>query len=362
MCLRAPEYVQQGDQLTGISALLGKVREGRRDHEPDTEKLLELYRNRAELKREYAELRTEYEQLENELERRDRVHAELQASLDRLERLLRDPCSASNVLVWYQLQAINVACERRLGEYAQELRKERETKQRSQLIAMWEEQRELEGSAIQSEIGAQRLRQQGLEEQLIVEQQHLAAMNTILRLFKRRSIQSELAQLSECIASAQADEHALLARLDEVQNNRPPPDMRGLNRATKRMINFLVLALAQELYLHLDSAGLAELANEASDTQPGVVDYGGNEACQRLLTQISGALSGLQKKAIGDDILSVRARLIARKALFRNDADAIPVPETVTKINPVEKARRDLQIEADLLGKNVWNLSRLMSR
>ncbi len=149
--------------MTGLTAILGKVRDGGRDREPGTEKLLELYRNRAELKREYAELRTEYEQLENELERRDRVHAQLQARLDGLENLLRDPCSASNTLVCYQLQAVNLACEKRLGEYAQELRKQRETKQQSQLIAMWDEQRELEVSAIQSEIGAQRLRQQGLD-------------------------------------------------------------------------------------------------------------------------------------------------------------------------------------------------------
>jgi hypothetical protein len=70
----------------------------------DSEKLLNLYWNRAELKKEFAGMRKLRFKLEDRIKHQEGATARLQQKLDHLEDLLLDPDWASNVVVFYQFR------------------------------------------------------------------------------------------------------------------------------------------------------------------------------------------------------------------------------------------------------------------
>ena len=62
------------------------------------------------------------------------------------------------------------------------------------------------------------------------------------------------------------------------------------------------------------------------------------------------------------DILQQRAKLIAEKAVFRNDDDAVPVSGTVSTVFGISDKGVIKTTDANLLGENYWNLAAILSR
>lgn len=347
--------------MASLTAIFGNSPESDNSTEQDSEKLLNLYWNRAELKKEFAELRADNLRLQDRVKQQEGATARVQQKLDHLENLLLDPDWVYSVVTYFQLRALNQRCERRLARFAEELKQQREKKQYSQLISDWNEQRELEAGAIETEIGAQRVQLQLLEDELQADRHRLASMNGVIKLFRKRALMRALDGLSAKIDAAQAEETALLQRYDEVQN-RQPPDTQGLTIAAKRMINFMILAFAQQQYLLVRKDGLAGLAKEAGDKSVGAVNYGGKEATDRILADIARRLAEFEKASNFADVVRKRARLIAEKALFRNDDDAVPLAHTVAIVYDLKSSGEIREEEVNLLGENYWNLAQVVSR
>lgn len=347
--------------MTGLTALFGSSPEPDDEAEPQSDKLLNLYWNRAELKKEFASLREENYQLQDRVKEQQGATARLEQKLEHLENLLLDPEWVYTVCVYYQLRALNFRCRSRLAKFAEELKQQREKKQQSQLLDEWNEQRELEGRAIQSEIGSQRMQVQLLEDQLQAEQHRLATMNSFVKFFRRGSMMAALDELSARIQSAQEEERDLLMRFDEIQQ-REPPDTKGLNIATKRMINFMILAFGQQLYLHFRDDNLAFLAKEAGDKSVGAVSYGGKEDCDVILARVAKRLARLENTSEFADVLRNRSRLIAEKAMFPHDDEAVPTSRTVATVYEIASSGKVLEEEVNLLGENYWNLANVISR
>jgi len=77
----------------------------------DSEKLLQLYWNRAELKKEFADLRNEKIRLQERIKEHEGATARVHQKLNHLEQLLLDPEWVYNVTVYYQLQHLNLRCQ-----------------------------------------------------------------------------------------------------------------------------------------------------------------------------------------------------------------------------------------------------------
>ena len=106
---------------------------------------------------------------------------------------------------------------------------------------------------------------QQLEDQLQAERRRLTSMSGFLKIFKRRSVNAFLNSLSDQIAVAQEEEEGLLLAIEEIQN-RTSPDTEGLDAASKRSINLMIVAFAQQLYLTFADGDLEALeALEAPD-------------------------------------------------------------------------------------------------
>lgn len=346
-------------QVTSLTAIFGNSPD--RPEEEESEKLLQLYWNRAELKKEFAGLREEKFRLQELITEKDGAVARVQQKLDHLEHLLLDPEWVNSVVVHFRFRALNLHCETKLAKFAEQLKQQRELRRQSRQLEDWNLAREEEAEDIERQIGEQRLQAQLLEDRLQHERHRLATMNGFLKFLRRRSLTARLDDVAESIHLAQADEEALLESLEEVQN-RQPPDVEGLDIASKRMINFTVLAFAQQLYLHFCDDDLADLAHEASEKSVGAINYGMKKECDELAARVQTKLKSLQKASDLADVLQKRARLIGEKACFAGDSDAVPTADSVSTVFAIDQLGSVTEIDANLLGKNYWKLNEILSR
>jgi hypothetical protein len=344
--------------MTSLTAIFGREQEKSQE---DSEKLLQLYWNRAELKKEFADLRNEKFRLQELVKEQQGATARVQQKIDHLERLLLDPEWVYNVVIYYQLEHLNRHCRSKLEKFAEQLKQQREQRTHRRVLDEWESCCAADAASIQREIGEQRLKVQMLEDRLHAEQQRLLGMSDFARFLRKSSVTARLDELAASTDAAQQREEALLHAFEEI-SGRQPPDAQGLDIPTKRMINFSILAFAQHLYLHFRSDDLAALAKEAADKSVGAVNYGGKKECERIVGMVAKQLRRLEENRDFADVLRQRARLIAEGAVFRGDDDAVPIARSVATVFQFGKSGAVREIEANLLGEDYWNLSQIVSR
>jgi len=328
---------------------------------PHSEKLLHLYWNRAELKKEFAAMRKEQFRLQDRIKQQEGATARLQQKLDHLEGLLLDPQWAMNVVVFYQLRGLAVRCERKLAKFAEQLKQQREQKQHNSLLVRWNEERTREGRVLERKIQEQQAQTVALEDRFNAERDRMMSMSGFLKVFRKRSITAILEKLRAQIVAAQEQEAQLQERLLEIKR-RKPPDNQGLDTATKRSINFMILAYAQQLFIHFADDEFAALAKEASDKSVGAIKYGSRPDCEHLLTRVHKRVEAMEKNADFANVLQQRAKLIGEKATFRNDGDAVPVAASAGILFEIDGNGAVTEGKANILGENYWGVAKILSR
>jgi len=344
--------------VTSLTAIFGGTQE---KSEEESDKLLNLYWNRAELKKEFANLRDEQFRLTDCIKRQEGSTARIQQKLDHLEQLLLDPEWVYNVVTYYQLQALNLRCKSKLAKFAEQLKQRREQKQNSQLLVDWNERRAEDSVEIERQIGEKRMQVQLLEDQQQSERQRLVSMSGVLRIFRRRSITAILDNLAETIDSTQVAEEQLLLRYDEVQKQQAP-DTQGLDMPTKRSINCMILAFMQQLYLHFGRDGVAGMAKEAGEKSVGAINYGSKTDCDRVIALVRERIESYEKESDFAQILQQRAKLIAENAMYRKDDEAVPASGSVATLYEISENGVIKTRDADLLGRDYWSIAGILSR
>ena len=343
--------------MTSLTAIFGNTEED----SGDSEKLLELYWSRAELKKEFAALRDEAFRLQEQITAKDGSAARLQQKLEHLESLLLDPDWVYNVVVYYQLRAFNQRCTNKLARFAEQLKQQREQRQHSKVVGQWTDQRDEEAQELQSQIGEQRMHMQMLEDQLLAERHRLSMMGGFARYLRRRAIARNLDDIAVRIEESQQRESALLASLEEIKV-RDLPDTEGLDIASKRSINFMILSFAQQMYLHFSDDNLAGLAKEAGEKSVGASNYGTKGACDSILESVQTRGDSMEKVAGFAEILQRRAKMISEKAVFELDDDAVPIAGTVATVFDIDSNGLVRERDANLIGDNYWKLAMVLSR
>ena len=331
------------------------------EEEPDSEKLKELFQNRAELKKEFAAQREENHRLQQYLQEKDGAIARVQQRLQHLENLLYDPDWVHNVVVYYQLRALSRRCEKQLARFAEQLKQQREQRLHDKAMETWAGENRSEAQELRRRIGEHRMQLQMLEDQLQAERHRISTMGGLSKMFRKRSLDEQLDEIEAQIEAAQATEQEMLDELAEIEG-RDAPESEGLDIASKRSINFMILSFAQQMYLHFTEDDLAGMAKEAGDKSVGAINYGAPADCERILELV--ARRGKSMENLGDfaDILQHRARLISETAMFDSDDDAVPRSGTVSTVYKIDPNGVVKEKDANLLGENYWNVSAVMSR
>lgn len=327
----------------------------------DGEKLLDLYWNRAALKKEFAVLRDEKYRLQDSIKQHEGAVARAQQQMKHLESLLLDPEWAHNVVVFYQLRRLASHCQGKLERFAEQLKQQREQRVHRKVLGSWKEKCNAEAELIEKRIGERRMQIQLLEDHLQSERHKLMTMNGIARLFRGRGLAAEIAAMETCIEAERQQENHLLLAL-ETLHNLEPPDYQGLDIAEKRSINFMILSLAQQLYLYFSADNLATMAKEASEKSVGAINYGSKYECDNLVELLEQRWESMEKVTDAAEILHKRAKMIAEHAEFRHDDDAIPVPGTVATVYSIDENGVIAPHDANLLGENYFGIAKVLSR
>ena len=331
------------------------------EHGDDNEKLVELFKNRAELKKAFAALNKEKFRLQRRIKEQQGATARIVQRLEHLESLLVNPEWVNTVVVFYQLRSLNRRCCGKLEKFAEQLKQQREKRRRQAQLKVWRDDCNARRAALDSELSEHREQLQRLEGQLQAERQRGESMSGFSRLFKGRTASEHLTELEEQLDSVRHDERALLDKIESVEQE-APPDPDGLSIAEKRSINFMIVSFAQHLYLQFKDRNLVAMVKESSEKSVGAINYGNKHECDRLLERIAGQIDSMEKASDYADLLRRRAELIAEHAVFKHDDDAVPVAGTVATVFAINANGVVTKSDANLVGENYWRVADVFSR
>lgn len=327
----------------------------------DNDKLVDLFRNRAELKKEFASLRDEKYRLQDRIKEHRASIERVEQKLNHLESLLLDPEWVHNVVTFYQLRRLSAHCTSRLARFAEQLKQQREQRILDKVLESWRAEQEEARAKAEAAIGEQRMQVQRLEDQLQAERHRLDMMGGLSRMMKGKAQAEAIERIERSVSEAHSRESELLYELERIENTEPPPNP-GLDVPAKRSINFMILAFAQQLYLHYFEDNLVELAKEAGEKSVGAVNYGDKSDCDEILERLAKRREEAGQIDTTTEILQQRAKLIAKEASFRRDQDVVPVSDTVATVFDISRNGVVSKIDASLLGENYFGLAKVLSR
>jgi len=345
-----------------VKAFAKPVEANGADGENDgSDKLHELYWNRAQLKQQFAAKEQENQRLLKLIGEQEGATARVRQQLEHLENLLVDPDWVHNVVVFYQLRGLNERCCRKLAAFAERLKQQREDRLRKQGLVTWNEKRKKAAAAAGHTLSGV-LEQRGvLEGQLADEQHSRESMRGLGRLFKGRQSTGVLEDIETKLGVLRQREGELREELESIRR-REPPSPPGLDLATKRSINVMILSFAQDLLLRFSDRNFAAMVRESGEKSVGAINYGSRADCERLLTQIGEELERVEAKANTPDVLRQRAARIAEHADFASDGDAVPVAGTVAAVFAFDASGVVTTTDGNILGQDYWGISRVVSR
>ncbi len=343
--------------MSNLTAIFGSSAE----KSQDSEKLMDLYWNRAQLKKEFAGMRKEQFRLQDKIKRQEGATARVQQKLDYLEDLLIDPQLAHNVVVYFQLRGMALQSERKLAKFAEQLKQQREQKEHDSFLDNWNEKLADAAGQVKLQILEKRDQVQQLEDQLQAERRRLTSMSALVRFFRGRSLTKLLDDLAEQIEVTQQEEQLLNEEVNAIKN-RQPPGSQGLDIATKRSINLMILAFAQHLYVHFSDDDLADLIKEASEKSVGAIAYGTKYECDQLLSRMQKCNEKMEHDTDFASVLQKRARLLGEKAKFHQATNAVPEFESVRVLCRIGADGLVRESDVNMLGDNYWEISKVLSR
>jgi hypothetical protein len=330
------------------------------EHGGENEKLVELFRSRAELKKELAALTKERYRLLQLVKTQHDAAATITQRLEQLEGLLADPERAHTVVVFYQLRSLNCRCTGKLARFAEQLKRQREKRLRDAHVHGWRDICNARRKVVDQELSSQRQELRQLEGELSAARQRAASMTGFSKIFKGRTASEQLADLEGKLDTLREKERLLLEKVETLENLRPP-DPPGLSLAEKRSINFMILSFAQHLFLQFSDRNLVALLKESSNKSVNAFNYGSKRDCDLLLERINMHIDAMEMASGRADLLRRRAELIAEHAMFKDTEDPVPIAGTVATAFTINGNGIVTKSDANLLGDNYWGIADLLS-
>ncbi|HQX79077.1 MAG TPA: hypothetical protein PLC64_10185 [Steroidobacteraceae bacterium] len=308
---------------------LTNLRFGREpEKEAEEQRVVQLFRNRAELKKAYASLQDEIHRLQDRLKQQEGATARVQEMLEALEARLALPESAYPALVFYHLRSLWAVGRELISQLVADLARQQEEKERRQHLtesnrrlfarrqALEAQQREAETAAAEAAI------------RLAEAKRKLAGLTKIWHYFQRRDLAHRLHAIG---ANAQATAAALeeaRGALDALASEQAA-EFPGLSVEARRAINLAAIGYAELLCLRLARTPLVAQAKDAAARREVIDDYGSREECERLMADIARARAVLLHRAQLSPELRARTDRLRQLARYRDNADTVPTPDSI---------------------------------
>ena len=330
----------------GLRRVAGRLA-GRQESAED-QRLVELFRNRAELKKRLHELDEERHRLLDRLKLQEGATMRVEEQLAALEKYLGRPEEGYKCLTYFQLRALWRATARRLEQFSAELERQQKDRERKQQLASFERARRDRVGEVERELAEARVLADQLQTEQRLAEQRLGELRGFWNHFRRRRLADAIAARRYRIDAALTQLTDLGDRHHEIESE-PPPLFEGLSVDGRRAVNLAVIAYAEALHERLAAAGLADLARHTTLRRVFDSSYGGREECLALMQRTGRAITDIER--MEDDVADIKARTerLRSTASYRSDGDTVPLQDT-------------LQSAASVLLEEYWDVYKVLLR
>ncbi|HEY6452913.1 MAG TPA: hypothetical protein VIX87_09990 [Steroidobacteraceae bacterium] len=320
--------------------------------EAEDDRLLHLFRNRAELKKAYSAIQDETGRLKDRIKQQEGATARVQEMLQGLEARLSASETAYPTLVFYQLRELWALGRTLLTQFVAELAQQQEERERRAFLADYNRRQFDRRQGIDAKLREAEGRAAEARAAVLELEQRLQALRQFWHYFKRRALRQRLQEANLhsllCIQDLESAREARAALDAE-----PAPEFGGLSIDARRAINLAAVAYAQSLCDRLASTGLVEPARVAAGRrEPPRDDYGDRIRCEHTMAEIARARGLLQQRGPLSQEVKQRSDRLRDLAKYRNDSDTVPVAESLSAAVDGSKALSD----------DMWEIYRALLR
>lgn len=331
----------------------------------EEQRVLQLFRNRAELKKAYTELQDEIHRLKDRLKQQEGATARVQEQLGDLEARLAAPQTAYPAMVFYQLRNLWTTGADLLRAFGADLEMQQVDRERRAFLAetnraQFERRQQAESALRAAEVDAAEAAQEATRLE-----RELRGLNRPWHHFKRRAMEERVAAAASLRMVAESRVEQARSDFDAVvaEGEAPFP---GLSLEARRATNLAIVAYAELLCLRLVQTPLLALARAAVLRRDPSDEYGGRAECEALMAEIARAKALLVRRADMTAELRARSERLHKVARYRGDDDAIPVPESAAGtagdvLAAAPKGARAPQIP-NVLAEDTWDVFRILLR
>ncbi len=297
--------------------------------EVDDDRVLLLFRNRAELKKSYSGLQDEVQRLKDRVKQQEGATARVQEMLQGLEDRLAHPETAYPALVFYQLRELWTLGRTLLTQFVAELAAQQEERERRAFLAEFNRRQFLRRQGVEGKLREAEARAAEARATVAELEQGERRLQRFWHYFKRRALRQQVQAANlRALLCVQDLDGARAAR--DALDAEPVPEFAGLSLDARRAINLAVVAYAQILSNRLAHGSLVELAREAAGRrEPPRDDYGDRPRCEVTMAEIARGRALLQQRAnLPLEIKQCLERL-RELARYRNSGETAPTAESL---------------------------------
>ena len=300
----------------------------------DDERLVALFRNRAELKKELSALDDERHRLLDRLKLQEGATMRVEEQLAALEQYLGRPDEGYKSLAYFQLRAVWRAAALRLQQFSDELARQQKDRERKLQLAEFERAQRAKVADVDRELVEARVLADQLQAEQRLAEQRLANLKGFWNYFGRRSLLESIGSRRFRIDAALTMVTDLTDRRSEIESE-PPPLFAGLSVEGRRAVNLAVIAYAELLHERLAATGLSDLARQSTLRRVYETSYGGHDECIALMQRASRSMTDLER--MKDDLAAIKGRTdrLRRSASYRGVEEVIPTQDSLDSAAPV---------------------------
>ena len=331
----------------------------------EEDRVLTLFRNRAELKKAYGALEDEIYRLKERIKQQEGATQRVQEMLSALEARLGLSDTGYPALVFYQLRRLWQSGRELIEQFVTDLARQQEERERRQHLAEHNRRQFSRREAVQKQLRAAETGAADEANRVAELEAERARLTRFWHYFKRRTVEQRItdAVAKAVIANATlSDARAAAAELEQ----EPIPEFPGLSVDSRRAINLAALAYAETLCQRLVKTQLVKLAREATQRREVTDDYGSQSECEALMRDIDKAMTVIQNRGNIAQEIATRTERLKKVAKYRNPADTSPTADSlafsegdVLSNEPVGATAARMP---NVLAEDTWDLFRILLR
>jgi len=320
--------------------------------EVDDDRVLHLFRNRAELKKNHISLQDEVQRLKDRIKQQEGATARVQEMLQGLEGRLTQPESAYPTLVFYQLRELWNLGRTLLTQFVAELAAQQEERERRGFFAEHNREQFERRQGIEAKLREAENKAVAARDTVAQLEQELLRLRQFWHFFKRRTIRQRLQSASLQSMLCMQDLEASRDGRDALDAE-PTPEFGGLSIDERRAINQAAIAYAQVLVERLARTPLMELARAASGRrEPPRDEYGDRARCEATMAAIVQGRTLLQQRGTLQQEIKQRSERVRDLAKYRSAGETVPTAESLTAAIDGSK----------VLSDDLWEIFRVLLR